>query len=1289
MTESRNEIKCDLFLSFSNEDKHLVTLFKDRVEARGIRCWIDTTGGSSFDAVQDGIDDSKVFVPFISNSYLQSEHCNNEFALAIEWKKDVLPVKLVEGRWPPKGKLAAGLLNKPSLDGTKEINDGILFNTLETMGIILLSSSSNTVKEEHENEGEAFEEGLRERTDPRSGEELAPERLPLSIPALVRLLRLESVKSTATEVIRVANALNRQVLSAPNKQVSLTSGVANILTLLLRERSVKESGGAVASVAKVIAEIAKHGPGKYAFVEAGTPSALVALATENTVKRDGVAAGRIAAALWKLSLIDVGNQACIDAGAVSVLTDLAKERSVKENGHAAEHVAGTLCHFARCDSGRQECIDANLPFVFSAMLLEKHVVEISEAILRITGTLYELSKSESGRQACIDANIPSILNSLVQEKACTEHQGAAGNIASVLMEIATTDAGREACISSGSPQALVALAGEKVVQENGDVSRCVYQALKELSKSESGKKACLSAGFSPSTLTETTIDKTTVTGNNSHEDVSKGVTDTLESTMLSSRTRFKGFVYSIVMNTGKSPHGFIYVKQTTDPELWSRVQREAPDSMRKYEGQPVATIVFQASEAVEGEEMIPLEITNRLNTLPPWRNQDVTFDIEYSSKYHKFTGHRVRRVSTEPSRVQIHPYHELAHTTAHEKAMKASVSRGLIAMGAGETMKIDEQMDEPILQRTLSIIGNAHIYYVASNETLIAACDYLRRSLINSHSSLAIDMHGVQLGKDGEISILQMSCGRPLDPVFIVDIVQLKTVAFKAGSRLRLLLEDETIPKLFFDVRGDANALYHQFRINIRNIEDLQLIDIVKRRVVKYSNFTTVFSVCQDIELSVKHQVQSVRNEAEHMFAQKFGGNYNVWMKRPLHPTLLEFAADVRFYNLMRSSVKPFTPAHLSALQRATERRLEHAQEDEFSVTDASNGNTDNLFLQELVSGPVIPCMICSDTFPLSRLLLCNADGKQAVKHALCAECLDGYAKVQISEQRISDGVLRCTCDRDGMKPGLRCTAKPWTIEELNKVLSKETINSFLRVASTSVQAARGIAEDGGASIYVAAAHWNSKRISNQSTAVSGASSSLSESLVEKAPDLLPHNVVELARILRLESVKRDAIEVARIAIWVWGIGKSPVGKQACITADVQSALADLLCKKHIMANPEASRSVYGALEIIAQTTRTQIKESLFNGSVMNVIVKEGKIPHGYIRVSKEDDLELWLKLQRETPEKMRTIDGQYIATIVFQVGREYHLQEFLTWKGKDVTFEVLYSPMINTYVAQKVRLKE
>jgi len=130
-----------LFLSHSWVNKDFVEAFKTKVEAKGVKCWIDTeqmpAGSALHDEIQKGLKNSRVFVAFISEAYVRSDNCNMEFSLAVDWKKPIIPVKLTSGRWPPEGNVATGLAGKLYLDGTAGvINEKILYETLKSNGLL-------------------------------------------------------------------------------------------------------------------------------------------------------------------------------------------------------------------------------------------------------------------------------------------------------------------------------------------------------------------------------------------------------------------------------------------------------------------------------------------------------------------------------------------------------------------------------------------------------------------------------------------------------------------------------------------------------------------------------------------------------------------------------------------------------------------------------------------------------------------------------------------------------------------------------------------------------------------------------------------------------------------------------------------------------------------------------------------------------------------------------------------------------------------------------------------------
>jgi hypothetical protein len=86
--------------------------------------------------------------------------------------------------------------------------------------------------------------------------------------------------------------------------------------------------------------------------------------------------------------------------------------------------------------------------------------------------------------------------------------------------------------------------------------------------------------------------------------------------------------------------------------------------------------------------------------------------------------------------------------------------------------------------------------------------------------SIYVDLEGIKLSRQGTISILQLYV-LPKDHTYLVDIHQLQHTAFSAagqhcGDSLKIILEARDIPKVFFDVRNDSDALFHHFQIDLQ-----------------------------------------------------------------------------------------------------------------------------------------------------------------------------------------------------------------------------------------------------------------------------------------------------------------------------------------------------------------------------------------------------------------------------------------------------------------------------------------
>lgn len=113
-------------------------------------------------------------------------------------------------------------------------------------------------------------------------------------------------------------------------------------------------------------------------------------------------------------------------------------------------------------------------------------------------------------------------------------------------------------------------------------------------------------------------------------------------------------------------------------------------------------------------------------------------------------------------------------------------------------------------------------------------------------TTIYVDSEGPDLGRDGDISLLQMflvtgaentmpdgssSPEKPVGKVWLVDIFTLKETAFSTAGAysktLRDLLQSKSIRKIFWDCRADIEALYHlcNIRMDPDSVVDVQLLD--------------------------------------------------------------------------------------------------------------------------------------------------------------------------------------------------------------------------------------------------------------------------------------------------------------------------------------------------------------------------------------------------------------------------------------------------------------------------------
>ncbi|KAF2678020.1 hypothetical protein K458DRAFT_423432 [Lentithecium fluviatile CBS 122367] len=203
--------------------------------------------------------------------------------------------------------------------------------------------------------------------------------------------------------------------------------------------------------------------------------------------------------------------------------------------------------------------------------------------------------------------------------------------------------------------------------------------------------------------------------------------------------------------------------------------------------------------------------------------------------------------------------------------------------------------------------------------------------------SLYLDLEGINLSRSGSISILQLFI-LPTATTHLVDIHTLGTLAFTTpsatGDTLKSILESAAVPKAFFDVRCDSDALYSHFGINLAGVVDIQLLELATRSGSK--RFISGLAKCMERDLpmtSAERQTwMATKETGRRLFAPERGGSYEVFNKRPLPQEIREYCMqDVKFLpRLWRFYYDKLTPVWKARVEDAAKARVRESQSARF-----------------------------------------------------------------------------------------------------------------------------------------------------------------------------------------------------------------------------------------------------------------------------------------------------------------------------------------------------------------------
>ena len=185
---------------------------------------------------------------------------------------------------------------------------------------------------------------------------------------------------------------------------------------------------------------------------------------------------------------------------------------------------------------------------------------------------------------------------------------------------------------------------------------------------------------------------------------------------------------------------------------------------------------------------------------------------------------------------------------------------------------------------------------VDSVTSIISLLDCLE-NLPTQPPSLYLDIEGVRLSRHGSISIIQVLVF-PLNHVFLIDIHVLQDSAFctpnLSGSTLKSVLESDLVPKVFFDVRNDADALFAHFQICMQGVQDIQLLELASRSYPKHRVSGLGACIENDVQLAAeaKEAWKITKESGMALFATECGGSYEVFNVRPMWQEIIDYCTN-------------------------------------------------------------------------------------------------------------------------------------------------------------------------------------------------------------------------------------------------------------------------------------------------------------------------------------------------------------------------------------------------------------
>ena len=181
--------------------------------------------------------------------------------------------------------------------------------------------------------------------------------------------------------------------------------------------------------------------------------------------------------------------------------------------------------------------------------------------------------------------------------------------------------------------------------------------------------------------------------------------------------------------------------------------------------------------------------------------------------------------------------------------------------------------------------------------------------------TMYIDLEGVNLCREGSISILTLLIDTdeiPTRRVYLIDVHVLGAQAFTTTGvnqkkTLEDILQDEKIPKVFFDVRNDSDALFAHFGVQLQGVEDVQLMESATRKTTPSRRLLSGLAKCVEKNAPMSFggsgsgSWKLAKEKGERLFKPEYGGSYEVFNQRPIPEEIVDYCVgDVQCLRELR-----------------------------------------------------------------------------------------------------------------------------------------------------------------------------------------------------------------------------------------------------------------------------------------------------------------------------------------------------------------------------------------------------